>query len=1089
MFPMSHTVHDHRLPTSQYQVPIQTIIPDYAELHCKTNYTFLEGASHPEELIQKAAECDYHALAITDRNSLAGIVRAHIAARQYEIKLIIGSEMTPVDSLPAVLLPTNRTSYGQLSRLITEGRRRAPKGQCHFTFDDMAAHSKGLIALIVPSCTPSQNHPSPDHSRPLTRSNFLPSFSLDQLTRYRDVFENRCYLAAELHYGSDDPSVLEHLIHISKHSQIPLSTANDVHYHHPARSRLHDILVSVRKGCPVSEAGPYLFPNSERHIKSKEHLFQMFSEHSHIFHRSMEIADQCHFSLDELRYEYPEELCPGGECAIGYLRRLTWEGANNLYPDIIPEQIRQLLEHELHLIEELHYESYFLTVWDLVRFARSKNILCQGRGSAANSAVCYCLGITSVNPEKIDVLFERFISRERNEAPDIDIDFEHERREEVLQYLYTKYGRERAAMTAEVVRYRLRSSLRDIGKALDLSQDRINNIVRTIEHHRDTPPSPPRCPEDGLSDSDPMINQLMSLSDELMGFPRHLSQHVGGMVMTQSPLCEIVPLENASMPHRTFIEWDKEDLNELGILKVDCLSLGMLTAIHRCFDLIQKHFKTTLTLSNIPDDDPLVYDMISKADTIGVFQIESRAQMSMLPRLQPRCFYDLVIEIAIVRPGPIQGNMVHPYLRRRQGSESISYPDESIRKVLHKTLGIPIFQEQAMRLAIVAAGFTPGEADQLRRAMGGWRRPGIIDHFHKKLVCGMQHRGYSHTFSQQLFQQIRGFGEYGFPESHAASFARLVYISAWLKYHYPAAFTASILNSQPMGFYAPSQLIQHVRRSGIKVCPVDINFSSWDCTLETNLHRPNKQNISCDIRLGFRIIKGFSQSDARNMQEARNQHPFDSVTSFAHRTGFGTGLLNLLARSDTFRSLGLNRRQSLWQILSQQKPLPLFTNNHISDELESNIDIHASRPPDLPPPTLREEILSDYQHTGLSLRGHPMQFMRQHLSKCHLIRIRDLIHQRPGYPVKIAGIIICRQRPGTASGITFVTLEDETGLANLIIKPPIWNQHRSVARNAIAIQVEGNLQREGTLIHVLVTCIKDISCHLISLGPVSRDFR
>ncbi|HEX6962946.1 MAG TPA: DNA polymerase III subunit alpha, partial [Lacipirellula sp.] len=907
----------------------------YAELHCRTNFSFLEGASHPDELIVRAAELGYSALAITDVNSLAGVVRAYIPAKDLGFKLLIGAEITPVDSPRLVLWATDRASYGRLSRLLTLGRRRAEKGECQLTLEDVAAHSEGLLAGVLPDiddpcsikapgsaggqrgerlsyprirppaepgafkpralpggrsaaarrAASTQRDPRPEAGAARvpfhvvgTAEEFLPFHTL------REIFANRCYLLAELHHGVADHRRCEQLLHLSRATGLPLVAAGDIHYHAPERMILQHVLTAIRHGTTVAELGDRCLPNAERHLRTLEQLQTIFAPLPGALERTIEIADRCHFSLDQLRYEYPEELAPPGETPMAYLRRLSWEKAADRYPAGIPEKVRGLLDHELALIETMRYEAFFLTVYDLVRYARSQNILCQGRGSAANSAVCYCLGITAVDPSEHEMLFERFISQERQEAPDIDVDFEHERREEVLQYLYNKYGRERAGLAATVITYRTRSAVRDIGKALGLSLDRVDALAKTVDHYGEDQLAK-RCRQSGIDPHSKLGQQLIWLVEQLAGFPRHLSQHVGGMVITEGPLCELVPIENAAMADRTVIQWDKDDLDELGILKVDCLCLGMLTAIRKCFDLINNpppskggarggiaggemtNSRMTndqcnpdlweasptpillldgnrnrpqrglpqnplLSIDAIPDDDPQVYEMICRADTIGVFQIESRAQMSMLPRLKPERFYDLVIEVAIVRPGPIQGNMVHPYLRRRSGEEAVVYPSPEVEHVLRRTLGVPLFQEQAMQLAIVAAGFTPGEADQLRRAMAAWRRPGLIDEYRQRLIAGMLAKGYSIEFAEQLFEQIRGFGEYGFPESHAASFAKLAYVSSWLKHYYPAAFIAALINSQPMGFYAPAQLIRDAREHGVEVLPVDVNHSAWDCTLE-----------------------------------------------------------------------------------------------------------------------------------------------------------------------------------------------------------------------------------------------------------------
>jgi error-prone DNA polymerase len=1031
----------------------------YSELHCKTNFSFLEGASHADELVARAKELGYEALAITDRNTLAGVVRAHTAAKDRSLPLIIGAEIHTSDFWPLVLWVTDRQAYARLCRLITVGRRRAVKGECELTFDDVAEHAEGLLAGLLPvvgtTATVSK-----------------------QLPRFRDVFGRHGYLLAEFHRGCNDQGHLDWLIEGSRLSRIPLLAAGDVHYHLPARMPLHDVLTAIRHGTTVAEAGHLLLPNAQRHLHELDEVRRTFARIPDAVARTAEVAQRCTFSLDELRYEYPRELAPRGLTPCQYLQQLAWKGARKRYPSGIPDKVRSLLEHELALIQDLHYEAYFLTVWDLVRFARRHNILCQGRGSAANSAVCYCLGITSVNPDRTDVLFERFVSRERNEAPDIDVDFEHERREEVLQYLYNKYGRERAGMTAVVITYRSRSAIRDVGKALGLSLDRVDALAKQVEGYAHEPKLVERCREVGIDPESDTGSRLVYLVNELIGFPRHLSQHVGGMVITRGPLCELTPIENAAMDDRTVIQWDKDDLDELGILKVDCLALGMLTAIHRCFDLIQQHDGQHLTLASIPEGDEQVYDMICRADTMGVFQIESRAQMSMLPRLRPRCYYDLVIEVAIVRPGPIQGQMVHPYLRRRAGEEAVTYPNEAIREVLHKTMGVPIFQEQAMRLAVVAAGFTPGEADQLRRAMGAWRRPGVIDQFRVKLLEGMQARGLSQEFAQQVFQQIRGFGEYGFPESHAASFALLVYVSAWLKHYYPAAFAACLINSQPMGFYAPAQLVRDARQHGVAALPVDVNFSGWDCTLEDNSDQAGRA-----LRLGLRMIHGLRQAAAMNIAQARHADgPFHSLEDFTRRTKLNRATVKRLAEADAFLSLQRDRRSALWEALAQeqqQKPMPLFEALEAEDE----------QPVLLPTLSPQEEVFADYQTSGLSLRAHPISFYREQLNQLNVVPSAHLTYLQHRRRVCVAGLVILRQRPSTAKGITFVTLEDETGTANLVVHQGTWERFYRIARRSPAWLAHGHVERKGEIIHVVVQRLEDLSARLAELGVRSRDFR
>ena len=1168
----------------------------YAELHAKTNFSFLEGASHPDELVARAAELGYAALAVTDRASLAGVVRAHVAAKQAGIKLIIGAEITPEDALPVVLWATDRASYGRLARLITRGRTSTAKGHCRVSFADLAEAAEGLLAGVRMEAPLLADKTSLRHQRQsaadqtstagvgFCRKPTSMDEAIREVSRYRELFGDRCYLLAELHYGPDDRRLLDQLAELSRRSTVPLAAAGDVYFHVPQRQALCDVLTAIRLGCRVEEATGQLFPNAQRHLRQPDEIRKTFAAAPEAVSRSVEIADRCTFSLDQLRYEYPEELAPPGKTPMQYLAELAWAGARQRYPHGVPEKVRSLLEHELALIAELRYEAYFLTVWDLVRFARQRGILCQGRGSAANSAVCFCLGITAVDPDRMDLLFERFISRQRNEAPDIDVDFEHHRREEVIQYIYDKYGRDRAGMTAEVITYRPRSAVRDVAKALGLPLEQIDYLAKGIEHFEHEPDLPGLCRRSGIDPQSLKGRQLVALVEQLVGFPRHLSQHTGGMVITRGPLCELVPIENAAMPERTVIQWNKDDLDELGILKVDCLALGMLTAIHKCFDLIRQHYRTPAdsgdrpdhdttdrsaqpgnggssrskisgssgtsggttsttgrpraaeekkrfdwaafcaepSLANIPEGDQEVYDMICRADTMGVFQIESRAQMSMLPRLKPRCFYDLVIEVAIVRPGPIQGDMVHPYLRRRNGEEPVTYPDETIRRVLEKTLGVPLFQEQAMRLAIEAAGFTPGEADQLRRAMGAWRRPGLIDQFRRKLIDGMLSRGFSAEYAESVFRQIRGFGDYGFPESHAASFALLVYVSAWLKCHYQAAFTAALLNSQPMGFYAPAQLVRDARRHGVVVLPVDVNYSHWDCTLEPVGDRSSPASAGaptlCEdqlaLRLGFRMLSGFAAADAQRIVQARAAGLFRSVEEIAVRSGLGRVALAVLAKAGALGSLVADRRQALWQALAQaRKPLPLLDQplleaagakpagstfpdsdapNAAQDTGHAPSDSPSASsaipPVALPKMSAAEEVLADYRATGLSLRGHPLRFLRSALEKRDIVPAEKLKDWPDGRPVAVAGIVLVRQRPATAKGITFVTLEDETGVANLLVRPRVWQRFRDAALRATVLLAWGRLQRQGEVVHVVVTRLEDLSDRLAELPPGSRDF-
>lgn len=1024
---------------------------EYAELHCLSNLSFLEAASHPQELVQRAAELGYSALAITDRNSLAGVVRAHTAAKEHNLKLVVGAEIIPKDAPSVVLWAINRRGYGRLCRLITVGRRRAPKGECLLNLDDIAQHADDLFAGVIP---PIETEPK----------------FVKQLHHYRDIFGNRCSLLTEFHRGVHDEQHLERLQQWEQQTAVPLLAAGGVLFHSPARQVLQDTLTAIRLGTTVAEAGDQLHPNAQRHLKQIDEIQAIYAEIPAAVKHATEIVQQCTFSLDELRYEYPEELAPAGQTPLEYLSQLTWEGAKNRYPQGIPNKIKATIEHELQLIEELRIEAYFLTVWDLVRFARSRDILCQGRGSAANSVVCFCLGVTEVDPNRIEVLFERFVSKERDEAPDIDIDFEHERREEVLQYIYEKYGRDRAGMTGVTITYKSRSAIRDVGKALGLSLDMVDRLAKNADGYHPTTDLPTRCREMGLNPDSQTGRRFAHLVETLIGFPRHLSQHVGGMVMTAGPLHELVPIENAAMPGRTVIEWNKDDLDDLGILKVDCLSLGMLTAIRKCFSLVARSTGRQLTLSNIPAGDSKVYDMICEADTIGVFQIESRGQMSMLPRLKPRCFYDLVIEVAIVRPGPIQGDMVHPYLRRRKGDEPTTYPNEAIREVLKRTLGVPLFQEQCMRLAVVAAGFTPGEADQLRRAMGAWRRPGIIEKFREKLIHGMQENGLTGEFAEQVFRQISGFGEYGFPESHAASFALLVYASAYLKCYHPAEFAAAIINSQPMGFYAPAQLIQDAQRHGVKVLPVDVNRSNWDCTIENG-----------KLRLGLRMIVGLSLSTAQQVEAARSSGLFRSMDEFYQRTKLPRPQVTKLAEADAFACLGHNRRQALWNTLARTA-----NNGPKLFDLDGTDNEPLAALPTMP---IQHEVHADYQATHLTLRPHPLSFHRDQLTKLGVTVAADLKTIRNFQRVKVAGLVLMRQRPSTAKGITFVTIEDETGTANLLVHQKTWENYRRVTRLAPAWIAHGRLETKDSVIHVIVHHLEDMSKQLGHLESTSRDFR
>ncbi|HMP02439.1 MAG TPA: error-prone DNA polymerase [Gemmatales bacterium] len=1025
----------------------------YAELRCKSNFSFLEGASHPDELVTQAAALGLAALAVTDLNSLAGIVRAHVAAKEVGLKLIVGAEITPADGPPVLLYAPDRAAYQNLTQLITRGRRAAPKGACHLALADVADFSAHLLAAVLP----------PDG---------LDAEVLPALHAYREIFGDRCYLATAQLAGPCDEADLRQRLAWSRTARLPLLAVNDVLYHVPRRRPLHDVLTALRHHTTVAELGAHRPPNGQRHLKSAATMAELFALCPTAVARTVELADRCTFTLDELRYEYPGELSPPGVAPAEHLAHLAWAGAHRRYPQGIPRQVAGLLERELQLIAELRYEAYFLTVWDLVQEAERLGILCQGRGSAANSVVCYCLGITSVNPDEIDVLFERFVSRERDEAPDIDVDFEHSRREEIFQYIWRKYGRERAALVAEVVCYRARLAVRDVGKALGLSLDAVDRIAKRIGPHGGIEQLSLAVVEGGLDPEAAATRRLLRLATELVGFPRHLSQHVGGLVITRGPPARLVPTEAAAIPPPTVVPWAKNDIDALGILKVDCLALGMLTAIRKCFALVREQTGLELTLASVPAEDPTVYDMLCEADTIGTFQVESRAQMSMLPRLRPRCFYDLVIQVAIVRPGPIQGGMVHPYLRRRNGEEAVDFPSPQVEQVLRKTLGVPLFQEQAMRLAVVAAGFSAGQADQFRRAMGAWGKEGVIEKFRKQLLDGMLARGYSPEFAERLYAQLSGFGQYGFPESHAASFARLAYISAWLKRHHPACFTAALLNSQPMGFYAPAQLVRDAVAHGIAVRPPDVNLSDWDTTLEADDAAPA-------IRLGLRLIHGLAESQARSLSTGRAETPFRSLHDTSRRGRVRQATLLRLAAADAFGSLGLSRRQALWRALAvSDEQAPLFV------DLEE-----AEQDAMIPELALTEAMHADYDALGLSLKAHPLELLRPDLAQLGAVTAAELLRLPHLAPVQVAGLVLVRQRPPTAKGTVFVTLEDETGLVNLVVWRHVWERWRRQVQGACALFVAGRLERAGQVIHVMPDRLDDLSQALRGLATRSRDFR
>ncbi len=1022
-------------------------LPAYAELHCLSNFSFLRGASHPEELVARAHQLGYSALALTDECSFAGVVRAHGAAKERGLPLIIGSEIRLADGPQLVLLATEREGYGNLSELITRGRRRGVKGRYVLETKDLSQGLPGCLALLLPGAVPD----------------------IAQARWLAERFPARAWIAAELLCGTNDKVRLAMLRELGEACGLPLVAAGDVHMHVRSRRKLQDTLTAIRLCKPVAQCGQALYPNAERHLRLRLRLANLYPRE--LLAETLRIAARCAFSLDSLRYEYPEEIAPPGVTPSEHLRALTEAGLARRFPAGVPEKVRAIIGHELALIAELAYEPYFLTVHDIVRFARSRNILCQGRGSAANSAVCYALGITEVDPARMSMLFERFISRERNEPPDIDVDFEHQRREEVIQYIYAKYGRERAALAATVIRYRPKSAIRDCGKALGLELAQVERLAKSLSWWDRRQNMPERLREAGFDPGNPAIARLLALADALIGFPRHLSQHVGGFVIARGLLSRLVPIENAAMPDRSVIQWDKDDLDALGLLKVDVLALGMLSAIKRALEFIGTQRGTRFAMSDVPAEDPEVYAMIQQADTVGVFQIESRAQMSMLPRLKPASFYDLVIEVAIVRPGPIQGGMVHPYLRRRQGLDPVDYPSDAVKNVLERTLGIPIFQEQVMQLAVVAAGFTPGEADQLRRSMAAWKRKGGLEHFEQRLIRGMGERGYTREFAERIYQQILGFGEYGFPESHSASFALLVYVSAWLKRHHPAAFLAALLNSQPMGFYAPSQLVQDARRHGVEVLPVDVLASGWECTLEPCA------GAAPAVRLGLLMAKGLSEAGAGRIVAACAQGGFASVEELMRRAQLDRRELKCLAASGALERIAGHRRRAYWQVAGVDSARHLL----------SEAPIHETDP-QLLAPSEGAGLVADYRSLGLTLGRHPLALLRPRLARMRLAAAEEVRRLPHGSSVRAAGIVIGRQRPDTASGVVFVTLEDETGCVNVIVWRDLGERQRRELLSAQLMAVYGSVEREGAVVHVIARRLADHSGLLGRLGTRSRDF-
>lgn len=1034
--------------------------PAFAELHCLTNFSFLRGASHPEELVTQAKKLGYQALAITDECSLAGVVRAHVEAKKQGLKLIIGSEFKLEDGLHFLLLATSRDSYGRLSQLITVARRRAEKGQYKLTRALLEQHHpSGCLAIWLPG-------QSLETTAATTEKTTAAGAQINWL---KQQLGNDCWMGVELFRGPQDSLLLAQSQQLAKQHQLSLVACNDVQMHRRNRQPLQDVLTAIRHRKPVTELGYELFKNAEHYLRPIPDLQNLYPPE--LLEETIKISNRCQFSLDELRYQYPSELVPNGHSGASWLRQLTEQGMAVRWPDGTPKKVLDQIEHELRLIAEMAYEPYFLTVHDIVRFARSQGILCQGRGSAANSAVCYCLFITEVDPARMNLLFERFISKERNEPPDIDVDFEHERREEVIQYIYQKYGRDRAALAASITTYRTRSAVRDVGKALALNTHQIDRLARGVDRWDNYELLPDRLRECGLNPNSPVVKQMGWLISTLIGFPRHLSQHVGGFVISEHNLSQLVPIENANMADRTVIQWDKNDLEALGLMKVDVLALGMLSAIRKALTYLSEINHKTVTLQDIPAEDPAVYAMLQRGESIGIFQIESRAQMSMLPRLKPANYYDLVVQIAIVRPGPIQGDMVHPYLARRAGREPVDYPNPEIKKVLQRTLGIPIFQEQVMQLAIVAAGFTPGEADQLRRAMAAWKRKGGLEPFEIKLKKGMRERGYADEFAERIFSQIKGFGDYGFPESHSASFALLAYVSSWFRCHHPALFTCALLNSQPMGFYRPSQLIQDAQTQGVNVLPVDVRFSKYDCSLEDTHNNPPT------LRLGLRMVKGFSAAAAELLIASRKQKPFVDITDLVIRSQMDRGSIENLAAADALNGLTGNRHNAYWEVAGVEQPPPLF----------ERLEFHEGKPL-LPIPTEGQSVIADYAATGASLRKHPLALLRPRFNEKRVHQASDLWALRNGCLARVAGLVICRQRPQTASGVTFVTLEDESGQTNIIVWPSIGKAQRKALLSAQLLVVTGTVQQEDQVLHLIAGKLEDCSDWLGGLDARSRDF-
>jgi error-prone DNA polymerase len=1036
--------------------------PRYAELQVTSHFSFLRGASSCDDLFAQAASLGIEALAIVDRNSLAGIVRAHQAARDTGIRLIVGCRLDLVDGMSVLVYPTDRAAYSRLCRLLTLGKKRGGKGKCHLEWSDLADYGEGLIAILVPD-----------------RADDTCAI---QLRRLRETFGDRAYLALTLRRRPNDQLRLHELSNLATRMQVPTVVTNDVLFHEPGRRILQDVVTAVRHSMTIDELGYRRERHADRYLKPPEEMARLFSRHPEALARTVEIARQCRFSLDELAYQYPEEKMLPGLTAQQALEQLTWEGAERRYPEGVPDKVVALIKHELRLIEILKYSPYFLTVNAIVQFARSRDILCQGRGSAANSAVCYVLGITSIDPERNNLLFERFVSQERNEPPDIDVDFEHERREIVMQWVYETYGRDHSALCSTVVRYHTKGAVRDIGKALGLPEDVTKLLSSQVWGHGEGIDET-RARELNLNIADRRLRLTLELAQQLEGTPRHLSQHPGGFVLTNDRLDDLVPIEPARMVDRQVIEWDKDDIDILKFMKVDVLALGMLTCMKRSFDLLAEHKGVTVDLATIPAEDPATYAMIRKADTIGVFQIESRAQMSMLPRIKPRTFYDLVVEVAIVRPGPIQGDMVHPYLRRREGKEPVEFPTPELERVLGKTLGVPLFQEQAMQVAMVCAGFSAGEADQLRRAMATFKHTGGVSKFRDKLIGGMIANGYTPEFAATTFKQLEGFGSYGFPESHAASFALIAYASSWMKCHHPDVFCCALLNSQPMGFYLPAQIVRDAQAHGVEIRPVCINTSRWDCTLE-----PIDETGRFAVRLGLRLVKGLANADAAAIVTARADESFASIDDLWQRAGVPAAALVQLAEADAFRpDLGLARREALWALKGlRDEPLPLFAAASAREQQTvSEINEAAVA---LRPMTTGREVVEDYGHVGLTLRNHPLSFLRPDLARRRIVTCTEAMQARDGRWLEAAGLVLVRQRPGSAKGVMFLTMEDETGAANVVVWVKVFEKFRRVLLSSSMLAVRGKIQREGDVVHLVAHQLTDLSRELASVGNRETPF-